>query len=113
MTDNTPSVRPEAGLETLLTAALAQAFRGLPRSRFQNQKRFKVRLGHEETPECRWEAKVRQLGSPKPTQRSDRLFLYGGFFADITKGRIVKEKMKAPCDRSPRYARDQMRPTLI
>lgn len=41
-------VRPEAELETLLTAALALAFPGIPRSGFTNQTRFKVRMGHEE-----------------------------------------------------------------
>lgn len=41
-------VRPEAELETLLTAALALAFPGIPRSGFTNQTRFKVRMGHDE-----------------------------------------------------------------
>jgi hypothetical protein len=42
------AVRPEAELETLLTAALARAFPGIPRKDFTNQTRFVVRIGHEE-----------------------------------------------------------------
>ena len=41
-------VPPEAELETLLTAALASAFPGIPRNAFTNQTRFKVRIGHDE-----------------------------------------------------------------
>ena len=46
MTQNT-GIRPEAELETLLSAALATAFPLVPRDGFTNQKRFTVTLGRE------------------------------------------------------------------
>ncbi|UCZ75632.1 type I restriction enzyme HsdR N-terminal domain-containing protein [Dickeya zeae] len=42
-----PPVRPEAELESRMTAALSAAFPNIPREQLVEQRRFTVRLGHE------------------------------------------------------------------
>lgn len=42
-----PSIRPEAELESRMAAALSAAFPNIPREQLVEQRRFTVRLGHE------------------------------------------------------------------
>ena len=42
-----PTVRPEAELESRITAALSAAFPNIPREQLVEQRRFTVRIGHE------------------------------------------------------------------